>query len=94
MMPRMGLCRWAVAGFAVLYAIALALFVIGTFGLFGSPGGPLAGIFLVPLGLPWILWTGGFPEAALPWAGVASPLINLLLLAGLCRLAAARGQGS
>ena len=29
--------------------------VIGFFGLFGSPRGPLAGVFLIPLGMPWIL---------------------------------------
>jgi hypothetical protein len=42
-----------VIAFALLYVLALGLFVVGTFGLFGSPSGPLADVFLMPLGLPW-----------------------------------------
>jgi hypothetical protein len=80
-----GMCRMALVIFAMLYLAALALFVIGTFGLFGSPQGPLAGIFLVPLGLPWILMIEAVPEAALPWLGALAPLLNLALIAALCR---------
>jgi hypothetical protein len=72
-------------GFAVLYAVAFTLFLIGTYGLFGSPQGPLAGVFLVPLGLPWNLWLDGLPESLRPGAAVATPALNLLLLWGLCR---------
>jgi hypothetical protein len=79
-------CRVALVGFALLYAAALALYAIGRFGLFGSPSGPLAGVFLVPLGLPWVLMLGGAPEAALPWLGALAPLVNLGLIAALCRL--------
>ena len=80
-----GICRVVLLILALLYLAALALFAIGSFGLFGSPQGPLAGIFLVPLGLPWILMTDGVPEAALPWVGVLAPLVNLGLIAALCR---------
>jgi hypothetical protein len=83
-------CRWVVIGFAALYALAFALFLIGTYGWFGSPQGPLAGVFLVPLGLPWILGVGGLPELLRPAAGVAAPALNLLLLWGLCRWRAGR----
>jgi hypothetical protein len=79
-------CRIALAAFAVLYAAALALYAIGALGLFGSPQGPLAGVFLVPLGLPWILMLDGPPEAALPWLGALAPLVNLGLIALLCRI--------
>jgi len=82
-------CRFAVIGFAVLYAAAFALFLVGTYGWFGSPQGPLAGVFLVPLGLPWILWIDGLPESLRLAAGVAAPALNLLLLWGLCRWRAA-----
>jgi hypothetical protein len=34
---------------------ALALFVIGTFGLFGQKRDPSTGFFLMPLGLPLVL---------------------------------------
>ncbi len=78
-------CRVVVIAFAALYASAFALFLIGTYGWFGSPQGPLAGIFLVPLGLPWSRWLGGLPPAVLPAAAVAAPALNLLLLWMSCR---------
>ena len=79
------ICRWVVIVFAVLYAAAFLLFLIGTYGWFGSPQGPLAGIFLIALGLPWNRLLGGLPSSALPAVGVAAPAVNLLLLWGLCR---------
>ena len=79
------ICRYIVIAFAVLYVTAFALFLIGTYGWFGSPQGPLAGIFLIPLGLPWILWIDGLPSTVWPAAAVAMPALNLLLLWGLCR---------
>jgi hypothetical protein len=79
-------CRIAVIGFAALHAAALALYAIGSFGLFGSPRGPLAGVFLVPLGLPWNLLLDGAPQAALPMVGALTPLVNLGLIAAICRL--------
>ncbi len=82
-------CRWAVFGFAALYAVAFALFLIGSYGWFGSPQGPLAGVFLVPLGLPWILAIDDLPESLRPAAGAAAPALNLLLW-GLCRRRAGR----
>jgi hypothetical protein len=66
--------------------VALALLLIGTFGLFGQERDPLAGVFLMPLGLPWVLWLDDLPEPALPWVGILAPLINLALLALFCRL--------
>jgi hypothetical protein len=72
--------------FAGLYVVALALFGIGTFGLFGSDPGPLAGIFLMPLGLPWNMMLDAFPAPALPWLAASAPTVNLLLLWGMCRL--------
>lgn len=83
-------CRWMVFGFAGLYAAAFALFLIGNYGWFGSPQGPLAGVFLVPLGLPWILWIDGLPESLRPASAAAAPVLNLLLLWGLCRWRAGR----
>lgn len=83
-------CRFLVMAFAVLYAAAFALFLIGTYGWFGSPQGPLAGVFLMPLGLPWTLWLDGLPSAVRPAAATAVPALNLLLLWGLCRWRARR----
>jgi hypothetical protein len=73
---------WVVRGFGLLWLLALALFA---FGLFGSEPDPLAGVFLIPLGLPWNRLLGGVSENLLPWVGALAPGINLALLAWLAR---------
>jgi hypothetical protein len=83
-------CTWVVRLFGGLYLIALALLLIGTFGLFGQARDPLAGVFLMPLGLPWVLWTDGVADAFKPWVAGLAPLLNLMILAALCRLLARR----
>lgn len=79
------LCRIVVAGFALLYALALLLWAIGTFGLFGAERDPLAGVFLLPLGLPWALAVDLFPEPLWPWLSLACPALTLAVLLWLCR---------
>lgn len=79
-------CKSVVAVFGLLYLAALALFVIGRFGLFGSPSGPLAGVFLVPLGMPWVPMIDVLPEPLWPWAAAGAPLVNLAILTVLCRV--------
>ena len=66
--------------------MALALLLIGTFGLFGQERDPLAGVFLIPLGLPWVLWTDGLSDGLKPWLATLSPLLNIVILAAVCRL--------
>ncbi|MBK6601625.1 MAG: hypothetical protein IPG28_08725 [Betaproteobacteria bacterium] len=83
---RSRICRNVIVGFAVLYACALGLFAIGTFGLFGAERDPLAGVFLLPLGLPWNRFIDDTPEALRPWLAAAAPLLNLLILWMACRL--------
>ncbi len=78
-------CRLVTIGFAVLYALAFGLFIVGTFGLFGSPSGPLAGVFLVPLGLPWNQLLNVFPEPLWPTLAVLAPAVNLVILMLTCR---------
>lgn len=78
-------CKIVFYGFLALYVVALMLLVIGSFGLFGSERDPLAGVFLVPLGVPWSLMASDAPEAMLPWIGAGAPLVNLLLIGLLCR---------
>ena len=85
-----GICRIILSILFLLYLIALILFAAGTFGLFGSPQGPLAGVYLIPLGLPWNLMLDGVSESARPWLAASAPLLNLLLPLTLCRLMAAR----
>ncbi len=84
------LCTWVIVVFGALYVAALALLAIGHFGFFGAARDPLAGVFLIPLGIPWIYLLDMLPIAANDriWIGVFSPLINLVLLSAACRLVA------
>ena len=77
-------CRIVVIVFAVLYLIALGLYLTGTYGWFGQSRDPLSGIFLLPLGLPWSLIEA--PEAMRLVLGIGAPLINLVILWVVCRL--------
>lgn len=80
------LCKWVVRVFAGLYLLALVLLAIGVFGLFGQDRDPLSGVYLVPLGLPWVLWADSAPDRWLPWIGTLAPLLNLVGLVVLCRV--------
>jgi len=79
------MCRVIIWVFALLYAFAVALLLIGTFGLFGNERDPLSGVFLIPLGLPWNLLVELAPEALWPWLAALAPAVNLVLLWVLCR---------
>jgi hypothetical protein len=78
-------CRIILAIFIAAYLVALALLVIGTFGLFGSERDPLAGVFLAPLGLPWNRLLDGVSDTARPWLAAATPALNVLCLWLMCR---------
>ena len=85
MSPAASICNWVVRIAWVLYLVALALLLIGTFGLFGQERDPLSGVFLLPLGLPWNLLVDLAPEPAWPWLAAAAPLLNLVILMAVCR---------
>lgn len=78
-------CRIIFRAFAVLYVLALVLLAIGTFGLFGAERDPLAGVFLMPLGLPWNRLFDSAPDSLLPWLAAGAPLVNLCLIWLVCR---------
>ena len=84
------MCKWLIRVFGALYLVALALLLIGTFGLFGQERDPLAGVFLMPLGMPWSLWLDGLPEWSLLPGAVLAPLVNLTILGIMCRYVASR----
>jgi hypothetical protein len=77
-------CRIATALFVLLYAAALFVFAAGTWGWFGSEPDPLAGVFLVPLGLPWNRLLDFTSDSMRPILGVLAPAINLAIIAVLC----------
>lgn len=80
-------CVWVMRAFIALYLLALALFLVGTFGLFGQTRDPLSGVFLMPLGLPWNRFVDFAPQSAWPWLAALAPLLNIGILAALCRWA-------
>ncbi|WP_435202973.1 hypothetical protein [Qipengyuania sp. 902] len=71
--------KWAVIIFTLLYALALLLLAIGTFGWFGQERDPLSGVFLVPLGLPWN-WLGDKAGLTGPVLAMLAPAINAAIL--------------
>jgi hypothetical protein len=79
------MCRYLLWTSGLAYLAALVLFLIGILGLFGSEPGPLAGVFLVPLGIPWIWLIDFAPERLWPWLGAAAPGVNLAILWALAR---------
>ena len=76
--------RWVFFIFTGLYLAALALLVIGTYGLFGQERDALSGVFLLPLGLPWNLLADNLGAAGTAIA-VAAPAMNALILYWLWR---------
>lgn len=81
-----GTCTIVSAIFVVLYLLALALFLIGTFGWFGQEKDPLSGVFLLPLGLPWNQFLGGTPDWVRAWLAAGAPLVNVAILITACRI--------
>ncbi len=78
------LCRLAVSLFAAVYLAALALLGLSLLDLFGFAPKPLAGAFLIVLGLPWTLMAAWFPDDLQPWVAAAAPTINWLILGFFC----------
>ncbi|WP_245829303.1 hypothetical protein [Novosphingobium mathurense] len=76
--------RWASRIFLALYAFALLIFLIGTFGWFGQETDPLSGVFLIPLGLPWNLLGDRLGLAGVA-VGLLSPAINAGVLIWLAK---------
>lgn len=71
--------------FAMAYAFALFIFIVGAYGLFGAERDPLSGVFLIPLGLPWNQFIDAFPERLWPWLAAVAPLFNIAILAVIGR---------
>ena len=85
-------CKILFFGLLLAYLAALALLLIGTYGWFGSPRDPLAGVFLAPLGLPWTMLLDAL-FGARAWIAIVAPLINLAILYSICRMIARPGRG-
>lgn len=86
-------CRFVLRAFILAYVLALLLFLIGFFGWFGSDQGPLAGVFLIPLGLPWNQLLDWSPDRLRAVLAAAAPLLNLAILQALCARLHPSGRG-
>ena len=71
--------KWAFLIFSGLYAMALLLLLVGTFGWFGQAQDPLSGVFLLPLGLPWNVLADRIGMGG-PAVMAAAPAINAAIL--------------
>jgi len=71
--------KWVFAVFALLYGLALVLFLIGTFGWFGQEKDPLSAVFLLPLGLPWNVLADRIGLAE-PITASLAPMLNAGIL--------------
>jgi len=71
--------KWIFWIFLALYISAVFILLTGFFGWFAQQQDPLSGIFLLPLGLPWIIIGDkmGLTSTAL---AILSPAINLGIL--------------
>ena len=70
-----------------MYAGALFIFATGTLGWFGQERDPLSGVFLMPLGLPWVLFADLLPDAARAWFAAIAPLVNIAIVRRFARIA-------
>lgn len=78
------LCRMVVRAFGLLYLAALAFTGISALGWFDFAPAPLAGVFLVVVGLPWTLAAAWFPDPLQPLVAALAPLVTLGLLWTYC----------
>ncbi|WP_141728172.1 hypothetical protein [Devosia insulae] len=78
------LCRMVVRAFGLLYLLALAFTGISATGWFDFAPAPLAGVFLVVIGLPWTLAAAWFPDPLQPLVAAVAPLPTLILLWTWC----------
>jgi len=84
------MCKVILIGFCILYALAMALWALGTFGWFGVEKNPLSGVFLIILGQPWVRWVDVLPEMFWPGGAVLAPLINVAIISSICAYLARR----
>lgn len=84
-------CRAATYVLLALYAVALAIFLVSAFKLFGVEGDVMSSVFLLLMGQPWIGFADLAREPLWPWMLALLPLVNIALLGLLCSLFAGRG---
>lgn len=79
------MCRTLCRSFILVWGVALVMHLIGLLGVLGMEQGPLSGLLIVLLGLPWILLVDHLPHEILVWVAAAMPAVNYVLIRSLCR---------
>ena len=81
-----GLFRIFPFGFLIAYLLALGVFVVGQIGFSGSVKDPFAGVYLIPLGLPWVYVFdfNSLSDNAANWLRVLSPVLNYFFITATC----------
>lgn len=74
------MARWVLIIASIAYVLALGIFLVGTYGLFGAETDPLSGIYLIPLGMPWVLLADYLPASVSSGFAIVAPVINLFML--------------
>ena len=84
-------CRVVQVAFLLVFLGALFIYAAGNLGWFGAETDPLSGVFLIVLGMPWVL----FPldtfidQAYWPVVAMVAPIVNLAIIRWLCRRSSA-----
>ena len=84
------MCKVILIVFCTLYAFAIVIWALGTFGWFGVDKDPLSGVFLIILGQPWVRWVHVLPEVIWPVGAILAPLINVAIISSICAYFARR----
>jgi hypothetical protein len=75
------LWRFITLIYGLAYVVALLFQMLSVIHSLGAPA-PLAGVFLVVLGLPWTLAAALFVDSLQPVVAAIAPFVTLLILAG------------
>jgi hypothetical protein len=77
--------KWLFWGFTLLFILALAVFASNMLDLFGQTPSALAGVYLLPFGLPWNLLGTELDDPFPLMFGLGGPLLNMAILWSLWR---------
>ncbi len=85
--------KWIFWAFLIAFAAALGFFASNMLGMFGQTPDALAGLYLLPFGLPWNMIGMELPDPYPLFIGLGGPIINLAILWLLWRWSEKRKGG-
>lgn len=84
--------KWLFWGFLLSFLAAFGFFVSNMMGWFGQTPDALAGLYLLPFGMPWNLVGLELPDPFPLMFGLGAPLLNLAILFWLWRRSARKAS--